>query len=86
MTNIDVSHENICALFGPRFDNNKWKYKSQIIVEFQGIIKSLYTHVFRNYHVFNETLLLEFSCGVMVENKGIEVNWVAYAYLVYKRQ
>ncbi len=73
-------------IFGPRFDKNKWKYKSQTIVKFQGIIKSLYTCVFRKYHVLNEILLLEFACGVVVENKGIELNWVAYAYLVYKRQ
>jgi hypothetical protein len=53
MTNIDVSQEDICALFGPRFYKNKWKYKSQTIVEFQSIIKSLYTHVFRKYHVLN---------------------------------
>jgi hypothetical protein len=86
MTNINVSQEDICALFGPRFDKNKWKYKSQTIIEFQSIIKSLYTHVFRKYHVLNETLLLKFACGVVVENNGIKVNWVAYAYLVYKRQ
>ncbi len=36
--------------------------------------------------MFNETFLLEFACGILVENKGIEVNWVAYAYLVYKKQ
>jgi hypothetical protein len=86
MANIDVSHEDICALFGPRFDKNKWKYKSQTIIEFQGIIKSLHTRVFKKYHVLNETLLLEFACGVVAENRGIEVNWVAYTYLVYKKQ
>jgi hypothetical protein len=86
MTNIGVSQEDICDLFGARFDKNKWKNKSQIIVEFQGIIKSLYTHVFQKYHVLNETLLLKFTCGVVMGNNGIKVNWVAYTYLVYKRQ
>jgi hypothetical protein len=62
------------------------KARVATIVEFQSIIKSLYTHVFRKYHVLNETLLLKFACGVVVENNGIKVNWVAYAYLVYKRQ
>ncbi len=86
MTNIDVSQEDICALFGPRFDKNKWKYKSQTIVEFQGIIKSLYNCVFRKSHVLNETLSLEFAHGVVAENKWIEVNWATYTYLVYKKQ
>jgi hypothetical protein len=38
MTNIDMSQEDICALFGPRFDKDKCKYKSQTIVEFQIIV------------------------------------------------
>jgi hypothetical protein len=86
VTNTVVFQEDICALFGPRFDKNGWKYKLQITVEFQGIIKSLYTCVFRKSHVFNETLSLEFAHGVVAENKRIEVNWATYAYLVYKRQ
>jgi hypothetical protein len=36
-------------------------------------------------HVLNDTLSLEFAHVVAVENKEIQVNWTAYAYLVYKK-
>jgi hypothetical protein len=35
-------------------------------------------------HVFNNTLSLEFAYVAMVENKGIEMNWVISAYSTYK--
>jgi hypothetical protein len=41
LTKIDVSVDEICAIFGPHFDKNGWKYKLQINKEFQGVIKSL---------------------------------------------
>ncbi len=70
-------------MFEPRFDKNGWKYKSQTNLKFQGVIKSLYNQVFRKAHV---TLSLEFAHVVVVENKEIRVNWVAYAYLAYRKQ
>jgi hypothetical protein len=78
--------DEICVIFGPHFDKNGWKYKLQIDKEFQGVIKSLYSRVFRKPHVMNETLSLEFARGVAVENKSIHVNWASYAYLAYKKQ
>ncbi len=61
LSNADLLEENICAIFEAQFDKNGWKYKVQTITKFQGIIKSLYTCVFKKAHVFNETLSLEFA-------------------------
>jgi hypothetical protein len=77
---IDVFVEEIYVLFKPCFHKNGWKYKAQTNVEFQGVIKSLYTQIFRKAHVLNGTLYLEFSCAIVVENKEIKVNWAANAY------
>ncbi len=81
-----MSIEEIYAVFRPRFDKNGWKYKPQIDVEFQGVIKSLYTWVFRKALVLNDTLSLEFARVVVAKNKEIRVNWAAYAYTTYRRQ
>jgi hypothetical protein len=35
--------------------------RCKLFTKFQGIIKSLYTCVFKKAHVFNETLSLEFA-------------------------
>jgi hypothetical protein len=43
LTNANVFVEEIYAMFGPRFDKKNLKYKAQTDVEFQGVIKSLYT-------------------------------------------
>jgi hypothetical protein len=86
LTNIDVSIEKIYVVFRPCFDKNGWKYKAQTNVEFQGVIKSIYTQFFRKAHILNDILFLEFAHVVVVENKDIRVNWDAYVYLAYRRQ
>jgi hypothetical protein len=86
LSNVDLLEENIFVIFEVQFDKNGWKYKVQTITKFQGIIKSLYTCVFKKAHVFNETLSLEFAHVIVMENKGIEVNWVGYAYSTYRRE
>ncbi len=53
--------------------------------EFQDVIKSPYSQVFKIPHVMNETLSLEFVHGIVVKNKGIHVNWASYAYFMYKK-
>ncbi len=57
----------------------------KINFKFQGIVKNLYIHVIKKTHVFNNTLSLEFAHVVVVENKGVEMNWVIYVYSTYKR-
>jgi hypothetical protein len=85
-SDVDLLEEIIYAIFEAQFDKNGWKYKVQTITKFQGIIKSLYTCVLKKTHVFNETLSSEFVHVIVMENKGIEVNWVGYAYSTYRRQ
>jgi hypothetical protein len=35
--------------------------------------------------VLNETITLEFACGLVAENKGIKLNWVAYALVAHEK-
>jgi hypothetical protein len=63
--------ENIRVIFGAQFDKNNEKYKVQTTIEFKGIVKSLYTHVFKKAHVLNETLSLEFTHAIVVKKKAL---------------
>jgi len=63
--------QKTCVIFGAQFDKNNYKYKVQTIIQFKGILNSLYIHNFKKAHVLNETLSLEFMHVMVVKKKTL---------------
>jgi hypothetical protein len=81
----DMLEEHICNLLGPKFDQNGWKFRLHTTLELQEVIVNLYMCVYEKEEVLNDTITLEFARGLVVENNGMSLNWVAYALTTHKK-
>ncbi len=77
--------EEIYAMFGHTLTKMARSTRHKPMWCFK-VSSKVYTQVFRNAHVLNDILSLEFAHAVVVENKDIIVNWATDAYSAYKRQ
>jgi len=82
----DVSHEEICEIFGSRKDKNGWKVNEKPSREFQESVVNLYSRVTLRDQVLNDQLTLEWARAIVAENKGIPVNWASFAVHLHKKR
>ena len=79
LTEIDVSHKEICAFFSPKIGKNGSKYASYTILEAVQTILSLYRRVYQMAKIPNDGILLQFVKGLLLHAMERKVDWDGFA-------
>ncbi len=80
----NVNTVKINKFFGPRMNNNGWKYNNRPNKKLVGKITKLYCKVTRKGKICNKQPLITFAIVVVVESKGTPINWVAFGAHIMK--
>ena len=75
----DVSKEELAQAFGPKSSKNGWRYDYRLTAEAAREVEELYCRVTSKKKITNNELTLQFARGLLLENRGVEVNWAAFA-------
>ena len=79
LTTRDVSKEELSQAFGPKSSKNGWRYDYRLAPEAAREVEELYCRVTSKKKITNNELTLQFARGLLLEGKGVEVNWAAFA-------
>ena len=75
----DVSKEELTQAFGPKSSKNGWRYDYRLTPDAAREVEELYCRVTSKKKITNNELTLQFARGLLLEGKGVEVNWAAFA-------
>ena len=75
----DVSKEELTHAFGPKSSKNGWRYDHRLTSEAARDVEELYCRVTSKTKITNNELTLQFARGLLLEGRGVEVNWAAFA-------
>ena len=75
----DVSKEELAHAFGPKSSKNGWRCDHPLTSEAAREIEELYCRVTSRNKITNNELTLQFARGLLLEKRGVEVNWAAFA-------
>ena len=79
LSNRDVSKDELAHAFGPKSSKNGWRYDHRLTSEAAREVEELYCRVTSKNKITNNELTLQFARGLLLEGKGVEVNWAAFA-------
>ena len=75
----DVSKEELTQAFGPKSSKNGWRYDYRLSGDAARDVEELYCRVTSKTKITNNELTLQFARGLLLEGKGVQVNWAAFA-------
>ena len=75
----DVSKEELTQAFGPKSSKNGWRYDYRLTADVARDVEGLYCKVTSKTKITNNEPTLQFAQGLLLESKGVQVNWVAFA-------
>jgi hypothetical protein len=75
----DVSKEELAQTFGPKSSKNGWRYDYRLTGDAAREVEELYCRVTSKNKITNNELTLQFARGLILEGRGVEVNWAAFA-------
>ena len=75
----DVSKEELAEAFGPKSNKNRSRYDYRLTSKAARGVEELYCRVTSKSKITNNELTLQFARGLLLEGKGVEVNWAAFA-------
>ena len=75
----DVSKEELGEAFGPKSSKNGWRYDYRLSPEAAREVEELYCRVTSKNKITNNEITLQFARGLLLEGKGVQVNWAAFA-------
>ena len=75
----DVSKEELAQAFGPKSSKNGWRYDYRLTPEAAREVEELYCRVTSKNKITNNEITLQFARGLLLEGKGVQVNWAAFA-------
>ena len=79
LSNRDVRKEELAHAFGPKSSKKGWRYDHRLTSEAAREVEELYCRVTSKNKITNNELTLQFARGLLLEGKGVEVNWAAFA-------
>ena len=75
----DVNKEELGQAFGPKSSKNGWRYDHRLTSATAREVEELYCRVTSKNNNTNSELTLQFAWGLLLEGRGVEVNWTAFA-------
>ena len=75
----DVSKEELAQAFGPKSSKNGWRYDYRLTPGAAREVEELYCRVTSKNKITNNEITLQFARGLLLEGKGVQVNWAAFA-------
>ena len=75
----DVSKEELAQAFGPKSSKKRWRYDYRLTLEAARGVEEMYCRVTSKSKITNNELTLQFARGLLLEGRGVEVNWAAFA-------
>ena len=75
----DVSKEELAEAFGPKSSKNGYRFDYRLTAEAAREVEELYCRVTSKNKITDNEITLQFARGLLVEGKGVQVNWAAFA-------
>ena len=75
----DDSKEELAQAFGPKSSKNGWRYDYRLTPGAAREVEELYCRVTSKNKITNNEITLQFARGLLLEGKGVQVNWAAFA-------
>ena len=75
----DVSKKELAQAFGSKSSKNGWRFDYRLTPEAAREVEELYCRVTSKDKITNNEITLQCSRGLLLEGRGVQVNWVAYA-------
>ena len=79
LTERDVSKEELAQSFGPKSSKNGWRFDYRLTPQAARDVEELYCRVTSKNKITNNEITLQFARGLLLEGKGVQVNWAAFA-------
>ncbi len=65
--------------FGPKSSKNGWRFDYRLTPQAARDVEELYCRVTSKNKITNNEITLQFARGLLLEGKGVQVNWAAFA-------